>query len=93
MNFGPVSPSVGQTAYAAPGSMAAHDQLRITVTLWRLAEAAWEAMPGDPDRAGVADAAWLSVVASAIYCGMPASEKPILRWVLNRITAYHRSMG
>lgn len=78
---------------SAPGSMAAHDDLRAAMTLYRLAEAAFDADPTDLQRIRDADRCWLEVGCHALNCGATGEEPNLEDWVMRRLNAYAVSMG
>jgi hypothetical protein len=80
-------------ALAAPGSMAAHDDLRHVFTLFELAEQAFDADPMNCDAALKADACWVRVAIHALNCGAKGEEPSLRTWVTRRLATYARLMG
>ena len=78
---------------AAPGSIAAHNALRTALTLYRLAEAAFDAKPDEPARAQHADDTWLDLARHALNCGRTGHEPSLEAWAVSRCASYARAIG
>jgi hypothetical protein len=77
---------------AIPGTLRAYDDLRDALTLWTLAEQAFNGAP-NLENAQVEHGNWRALVTHAINCGMADDERKPIEWITRRAATYAKSIG